>query len=181
MQDLDDKEIVTEKTEGDASDLPDEQSESDLLNSKIEELEDRLLRSVAELQNLQKRSEKEKADLARYSISGFAKDVLMIRDNLKLALENCPDESEELRMVPIVDGIKLTITEMDKVLARHGITLIDSMDKEFDPHLHQAIVEIEAEDQRPGTVIRVMQDGFMIHDRLLRPALVGVSKKNTPS
>ncbi|MDR0640231.1 MAG: nucleotide exchange factor GrpE [Holosporales bacterium] len=150
--------------------------ESDLLSAKIEELEDKLLRSVAELQNLQRRFERERADLMKYSISGFSKDVLTIRDNLKLALENCPDESNV-----IVDGIKLTITEMDRVLMRYGITLINSMGKEFNPHLHQAIVEIEDENQRPGMVVKVMQDGFMIHDRLLRPALVGVSKKSTSS
>jgi molecular chaperone GrpE len=142
------------------------------LTEKIASLEDRLLRAVAESQNIQKRADKEKRDSIKYGISEFAKDILSVRDNLLRALENCQRESG-----PIVDGIKLTLAEMDKVLARHDVALINSHGAVFDPHLHQAIVEIEDNDSVPGTVVKVLQDGFMIHDRLLRPALVGVSKK----
>jgi molecular chaperone GrpE len=145
--------------------------ELDFLKSHIAELEDRLLRSVAEFQNFQKKSERERTDVASYSISSFAKDILTVRDNMKLALDNCSDESN-----PIIDGVKLTISEMDKVLSRHGIVPIDAMNNEFDPHLHQALIEKEIADKKPGIVIGVMQDGFMIHNRLLRPALVSVSK-----
>ncbi|MDR1288973.1 MAG: nucleotide exchange factor GrpE [Holosporales bacterium] len=173
MQDTNDNDIAVDET---SEALPQEgQVSIDLLTSRISELEDRLLRSVADLQNLQKRAEKERVDSVRYSVSSFARDILTIRDNLGLALDNCPDESNA-----IVDGIKLTITEMDKVLANYGINQIESLEKEFDPHLHQALVEIEVTDQKPGLVVRVMQEGFMIHDRLLRPALVGVSK-NPPA
>ncbi|MDR3224419.1 MAG: nucleotide exchange factor GrpE [Holosporales bacterium] len=149
------------------NDLPTEE-----LSTKIAGLEDQLLRAVAESQNIQKRADKDKADIARYSVSEFAKDVLSIRDNLLRAVSSCGQESG-----PVIDGIKLTLVEMDKVLARHNVVMIESKGRTFDPHLHQAIVEIEDKEAEPGTVVEVMQDGFMIHDRLLRPALVGVSKK----
>jgi molecular chaperone GrpE len=142
------------------------------LKAKIAELEDRVLRAAAELQNVQKRGEKAMSDAARYGISDFARDVLVIRDNLLLALESCADESGA-----VVDGIKLTNSEIDKVLARHGVRPVDAIGKKFDPNIHQALVEVEDEEKEPGVVVRVMQEGFVIYDRLLRPALVGVSKK----
>lgn len=146
-------------------------SDVEKLQGQIDDLKDQLLRAVAESQNIQKRSEKEKTEIAKYSISGFAKDVLLIRDNLQLALNNSSAESDA-----IIDGVKLTMSELDKVLDRYGIKMVESLNKVFDPHIHQAMIEIES-DQEPGTVVQVMQEGFMIYDRLLRPALVGVSKK----
>jgi molecular chaperone GrpE len=138
----------------------------------IEELKDQLLRAMAELQNTKKRAEKEKADISKFSISGFAKDVLRIRDNLQLAIKSNTQDAGA-----IIDGIKLTMSEMDNILGSYGIKLIDSMGKPFDPNFHQAMIEVETEDSVPGIVVQVMQEGFMIYDRLLRPALVGVSKK----
>ena len=146
-------------------------SEIEKLQAQVDDLKDQLLRAVAESQNIQKRAEKEKSDIAKYSVSGFAKDVLLIRDNLQLALNNSGEASDA-----IIEGVKLTMSEMDKILDRYGIKMIESLDKPFDPHFHQAMIEIESE-KEPGTVVQVMQEGFMIHDRLLRPALVGVSKK----
>ena len=149
-----------------------ELSETEKLQAQIDDLKDQLLRAIAESQNIQKRAEKEKSDISKYSISGFAKDVLSIRDNLQLALNNSSEESDA-----IIEGVKLTMSEMDKILERYGIKMIESLDKPFDPHFHQAMVEIETADKEPGIVVQVMQEGFMIQDRLLRPALVGVSKK----
>ncbi|MBQ7524678.1 MAG: nucleotide exchange factor GrpE [Alphaproteobacteria bacterium] len=149
-----------------------ELSELDVLKSQVDDLKDKLLRAVAETQNIQKRADKEKADISKYSISGFARDVLSIRDNLQLALNNCDAAAEA-----IISGVKLTMTEMDKILERYGVKIIEAMEKPFDPHVHQAMVEVEVADKEPGIVVQVMQEGFMIHDRLLRPALVGVSKK----
>jgi len=148
------------------------ENETKDLKTQIEDLKDKLLRAVAESQNIQKRAEKEKADISKYSISGFAKDVLRIRDNLQLALINSKEDSSV-----IIDGIKLTMSELDKILNNYGIQIIESLGKEFNPHIHQAMIEIESKDQEPGIIVQVMQEGFMIHDRLLRPALVGVSKK----
>ena len=138
----------------------------------IEELKDQLLRAMAEVQNTKKRAEKEKADISKFSISGFAKDVLRIRDNLQLALKSDMKDAGA-----IVDGIKLTMSEMDNILGSYGIKIIESLGKPFDPNFHQAMVEVETEENEPGIVVQVMQEGFMIYDRLLRPALVGVSKK----
>lgn len=138
----------------------------------VEVLKDQLLRAMAEVQNTKKRAEKEKADISKFSISGFAKDVLRIRDNLQLALKSDVQDAGA-----IVEGIKLTMSELDNVLGSYGIKIIDSMGKPFDPNFHQAMVEIETEESEPGIVVQVMQEGFMIYDRLLRPALVGVSRK----
>ena len=138
----------------------------------IEELKDQLLRAMAEVQNTKKRAEKEKADISKFTISGFAKDVLRIRDNLQLALKSDMKDAGA-----IVDGIKLTMSEMDNILGSYGIKIIESLGKPFDPNFHQAMVEVETEENEPGIVVQVMQEGFMIYDRLLRPALVGVSKK----
>ncbi len=138
----------------------------------VEELKDQLLRAMAEVQNTKKRAEKEKADISKFSISGFAKDVLRIRDNLQLALKSNIQDTGA-----IVDGIKLTMSEMDNILGSYGIKIIDSMGKPFDPNFHQAMIEVETVDRKPGVIVQVMQEGFMIYDRLLRPALVGVSKK----
>ena len=144
----------------------------DELQSKIDELNEQLLRALAETQNVRKRAEKEKADVSKFSISAFAKDVLRIRDNLQLALNSSVENSGN-----IIEGIKLTMSEMDKILDCYGIKIIETLNKPFDPNFHQAMVEIEAEDKAPGIVVQVMQDGFTIYDRLLRPALVGVSKR----
>jgi molecular chaperone GrpE len=143
-----------------------------LLELKVTELEDRLLRSIAEVQNVQRRADREKDDATRYGVTGFARDILIVRDNLQRAFESCNEAAD-----CITDGIKLTLSEMDKVLGRHGVSRIESSGSKFDPHLHQALDEIESSDEEPGTVVRVMQEGFVIHDRLLRPALVVISKK----
>lgn len=146
-------------------------SDIEALSAELADMQDRLLRAIAESENIRKIAEKEKSDIIKYSISKFAKDVLLIRDNLKLALSNSDVSSGN-----IIDGIKLTMTALDKVLETNGIKIIEALDSKFDPHFHQAVVEIE-DAEKQGIVVQVMQDGFMIYDRLLRPALVGVAKK----
>ena len=140
------------------------------LNKLIVNLKDQLLRTIAELQNVKKRHEIEKVNISNFSITAFAKDVLSIRDNLCLALANCKDNSDA-----IVEGIKMTLKHLDKVLDSYNIKIIVSLNKQFDPNYHQAMSEAIS-DKDPGTIIQVMQEGFMIKDRLLRPALVVVSK-----
>lgn len=144
------------------------------LSKKVSELEEKLLRVLADSENLKKRVMKEKEDMMKYCISSFAKDVLAIRDNLKLAINNCKKDENS----PILEGIKLTMSELDKVLTKYGITPINALNNPFDPNIHQAIFEAQKDDVAPGIVVEVIQDGFMIKDRLLRPALVGVSKKS---
>ena len=140
------------------------------MNKLIVNLKDQLLRTIAELQNVKKRHEIEKVNISNFSISTFAKDVLSIRDNLCLALANCKSNSDA-----IVEGVKMTLKHLDKVLESYNIKIIASLNKPFDPNYHQAMSEAVS-DKDPGTIIQVMQEGFMIKDRLLRPALVVVSK-----
>ncbi len=147
--------------------------ENEELLEKIADLQDKLLRAIAETQNIQKRAEREISDASKFGIASFARNILLVRDNLQLALNNC-SESEDNKS--IIEGVRLTLSEMDKNLAKHGIKIIESLGKKFDPHLHQAMIEIHDEKNEPGIVVQVMQEGFMIYDRLLRPALVGVSK-----
>ncbi|MDR2458530.1 MAG: nucleotide exchange factor GrpE [Holosporales bacterium] len=143
------------------------------LAEKVASLEDRLLRAIAESQNVQRRADREKLDAIKYGISEFARDILSVRDNLLRAIESCQQEQPN----PVVDGVKLTLAEMDKVLTRHNVTVFESSGTTFDPHLHQAITEVEDNDSAPGTIVKVLQEGFMLRDRLLRPALVCISKK----
>lgn len=161
-----------------ASDKLSENIEKDEINEEIEnlklqinDLEDKFLRAVAEAQNVRKQADKEKIDTLKYGIAKFAKDILDVRDNLKLAIVAQNDD-------PIITGIKLTLSILDKVLTNNNIIMIDALEAEFDPHFHQAIMEREDNEKKPGTVIEVIQDGFMIWDRLLRPALVVISKNN---
>lgn len=169
---MEDTKEIKDSLKNEDSVEPTIESETESLRLQLEELQDKLLRSIAESQNIQKRAEKEKADISKYSISGFAKDVLRIRDNLQLALDNSGENSSA-----IIEGVKLTMSELDKILNSYGIKIIESLGKPFDPNLHQAMIEIKSKDEDPGIVVQIMQEGFMIHDRLLRPALVGVSKK----
>ena len=156
-----------------------ESSKEDKYKSQIEELnklvinlKDQLLRTIAELQNLKKRHEIEKVNISNFSITAFAKDVLSIRDNLCLALANCKDNSNT---DAIVEGVKMTLKHLDKILDSYNIKIIVSLNKPFNPNYHQAMSEAVS-DKDPGTIIQVMQEGFMIKDRLLRPALVVVAK-----
>jgi len=140
------------------------------VNDEIKTLKDQVLRFAAELQNLKKRTEKEKNEISKFAISNFAKEVLTIRDNLQMALNNCTAGNEK-----IAEGIKMTLDSLDSTLAKYGVTMVASLNEKFDPNFHQAINEIDSE-KPTGTIVAVMQEGFVICDRILRPALVTVSK-----
>jgi molecular chaperone GrpE len=152
---------------------------------RISNLEDMLaaakqdvLYAQADTQNVRRRMEKEAADARAYAATNFARDVLSVSDNLTRALEAIPTEMRESEaMKPLVAGLEATGREMDSVLGKHGITRIASMGLPLDPNQHQAMVEIPNGDITPGTIVAEMQAGYMIKDRLLRPALVGVAKK----
>lgn len=150
------------------------------LNIKIKNLQDQILRNLAEIQNLQKRAAIDKENITKFAISNFAKDILIVRDNLCLAISNCSktrDSKGDSKMESaIADGIKLTLSQFDKVLNTYGIEKIKSLGEKFDPNFHQAVSEIES-DKESGTILRVMQEGFTLNKRLLRPALVEVAKE----
>ena len=150
------------------------------LEKKIEELNDKLLRSLAENQNLRKIHEKEREDLIKYSSSSFAREILNLADNLERAFglfkDNPKFKSDEFKDTMI--GIELIEKELINSFDKNGIKSFESIGKKFDPNFHQALNEVESE-QEDGMVINEIQKGYMLNDRLLRPALVSISKKKT--
>lgn len=151
----------------------------DALQAENAEIRDRLLRAAAEMDNLRKRTEREIADTRTYAIAGFARDMLAATDSLSRALIIVPPEvraSAEGTMKSLIEGIELTEREMQRLLAKHGVTPIEAEGQKFDPHKHQAMFEVPDADKPEGTVVQVVQTGYAIGDRVLRPAMVGVSK-----
>ncbi len=150
------------------------------VEKQIEELNDKLLRSLAENQNLRKIHEKEKEDLIKYSSSSFAREILNLADNLERAFGLFKDspkfKSEEFK--DIILGIELIEKELINSFDKNGIKSFESIGKKFDPNFHQALNEVESEEET-GTVINEIQKGYMLNDRLLRPALVSISKKKS--
>lgn len=143
------------------------------------ELKDRLLRALAEMENLRRRTEREIADARAYGIAAFARDVLGVADNMRRALdaaEGAQGEDPKASLSALIEGIELTDREMRKALEKHGIVKLEPHGQKFDPNFHQAMYELPDPTVPPGTVVQVMQTGYTIGDRVLRPALVGVAK-----
>jgi molecular chaperone GrpE len=148
------------------------------LQEQAATLKDQLLRALAEADNTRRRTEREKADMSKYAVTNFARSVLSVADNLRRALDSVSqdarDGDEALNSLCV--GVEMTEKEIDATYEQFGIKTIDAEGKRFDHNLHQAMFEIDAPDQPAGMVLKVMQKGYVIHDRLLRPAMVGVSK-----
>jgi len=152
---------------------------TDALAKEAAELKDKLLRTLAEMENLRRRTEREVADARSYGIAGFARDILAVSDNLRRALDAIGGEARESfnpAMTSFIEGVELTERELLKVLEKHGVKRFNPMGERFDPNIHQAMFEVPEPSLPAGTVIKVVQAGFMIGDRVLRPALVGVAK-----
>ena len=148
------------------------------LEKELEEVRQHVLYAQAETQNVRRRLEQEKLNAAQYAATGFARDMLSVKDNLERALAAIPAEMrEDERMKSLVAGIDATGRELDNVFQRHGIKRIEALGQMLDPHLHQAMIEVPDDNVEPGTIVQEMQSGYTIKDRLLRPALVGVSRK----
>ncbi|WP_294395098.1 nucleotide exchange factor GrpE [uncultured Sphingomonas sp.] len=146
------------------------------LKAELEDLRKQLLYTQAETQNVRRRMEKDAADARAYAATGFARDMLSVADNLTRALAAIPPAMrEEEGTKALVTGLEMTAKELDNVFQRNGITRIDSLGAKLDPNKHQAMIELPS-DQEPGTIVQEMQAGYMIKERLLRPALVGVAK-----
>ena len=149
------------------------------LRAENSELRDRVLRSIAEMENLRKRNEREIADTRSYAIAGFARDMLTATDSLSRALMVLPAEardSSDTTTKSLIEGIEMTEREMQRLLAKHGVKPIEAEGQKFDPHKHQAMFEVPDPSRPEGTVVQVVQAGFAIGDRVLRPAMVGVAK-----
>ncbi len=149
------------------------------LRAENDELNDKLLRAAAEMQNIRKRSERERQEAGQYAATAFARDIISVADNLARALQSMGEEARanaDEATKNLVDGIEMTERELLNVFQRHGITRIDPMGERFDPNMHEAMFEAENPDMPAGTVMSVAQCGYKIAERVLRPAMVGVSK-----
>ncbi len=155
-----------------------EEAEEEEAVEDAADLKDQLLRAMAETENVRRRAKKDVADAGRYGIANFARDMLSVSDNMARALESIPDEAREESDIvkALVDGVEMTAREMASALERHGITQVDPLGEKFDYNLHQAMFEAPGTGQPDGTIIEVVQAGYVIGERLLRPAMVGVAK-----
>ncbi|WP_109806242.1 nucleotide exchange factor GrpE [Sphingosinithalassobacter portus] len=148
------------------------------LEAELAEAKAAVLYARADAQNMVRRAQKETDDARTYAVTQFARDILSVADNLSRALAAIPDELRaDDKMKGLVAGLEATGRELDTVFGRHGISKVDSMGQQLDPNRHQAMMEVPSSDAEPGTVVQEIQSGYMIKDRLLRPALVGVAKK----
>jgi molecular chaperone GrpE len=148
------------------------------LSDDLEAAKQEVLYAKAETQNVRRRLEKEMTDARAYAATGFARDILSVSDNLSRALGTIPAElREDEKFKNLVAGLEATGRELEKVFGNHGITRIAAIGMPLDPNQHQAMIEIPSDDKAPGTVVQEMQAGYMIKDRLLRPAMVAVAKK----
>ena len=148
------------------------------LKDDLEAAKQETLYAKADTQNVRRRLEKDIQDARTYAATGFARDILSVADNLKRAIESIPQElRDDEKFKGLVVGIEATQREIDKVFGQHGVSRIAAMGLPLDPNQHQAMMEIPTDDAEPGTIVQEMQAGYMIRDRLLRPAMVGVAKK----
>jgi molecular chaperone GrpE len=149
------------------------------LNAENASLKDRLLRTLAEMENLRRRTERETSDARTYAVSAFARDILNVVDNLTRALDSLPENARAAGdevLKSLIDGVELTARDLSAALGRHGVKKQEPQGEKFDPNFHQAIFETPDETLPSGTVTKVVQSGWTIGDRVLRPAMVGVSK-----
>lgn len=176
----------TSEKEEQVSESPKEKEEEEIapkdliekLNEEITDLKDQRLRAIAELENFRKRAEKDQSDALKYGISNFAKEIINIRDNIERAQSSISEEAKNNEAIKsVIEGIDLIAQSVVSTFEKIGIKKIESLNEKFDHNLHQAMMEIEDDDLEPGTIVQELIPGYTLHDRLLRPAMVGVSKK----
>jgi molecular chaperone GrpE len=151
----------------------------DVLRAENSDLRDRYLRLAAEMDNLRRRTERDVKDAKSYSVAGFARDMLAVSDNLRRALDAIPAdalENGDAGLKALADGVEMTERSMLAALERHGVRKLDPVGEKFDPNFHQAMFEVPNPEVANNTVVQVVQDGYVIGERVLRPAMVGVAK-----
>ncbi len=176
---VDHKELDSEDQSHEMAAGGEEETTEQSLQKEYAQLKEDLLRALAEAENIRKRTQKEKMDTLKYAISSFGKDLVNVAENLRRALESAPengDGANQEALNSFVEGVKLTEKELLSVFERHGIKQILPLGEKFDHNFHQAMFEVEDETHPAGTVVQVMEGGYTLHDRLLKPAFVGVSK-----
>lgn len=148
------------------------------LESEVNDAKEKMLRAMAEVENIRRRSQRERDDTSRYAVSGFARDMLSVADNLRRAVDSVDGEARKTNELieNLMAGVEATERELLNALQKHGIHKIEPLDVPFDPNLHEAMFEVDAPDKPTGLVVQLLEPGYVIHDRVLRPARVGVSK-----
>jgi molecular chaperone GrpE len=153
-----------------------------VLKAEIEALRDQRLRALAEAENVRRRADREKTEASQYAVTKFARDMLSIADNFSRALAACPPEIRETadpQVKAVLDGVEATDRQLLGTLERYGVKPVSTEDGKFDPNLHQAIAEVPGNGKPAGSIVDVVQAGYMIGDRLLRPAMVTVARRET--
>ncbi len=177
-----DEEVKETEAQQEEQDAPSDKTQE--LAAEVEKMKDQVLRAMAESENTRRRLTKELADAKKYSVSTFAKEMLTVSDNFRRALGAVPSDKaqEEPTLKNLMGGVEATERQLIAALERFGITQIESpLEKQFDPHLHQVMMEQEDPSKPAGMVVQVLQEGYMIHGRLLREAMVVVTKGGAPA
>ena len=154
------------------------------LQAEVEVLKDQRLRALAEAENIRRRAEREKNEASQYAVTKFARDMVGIADNFARALAAVPADvraAADPQVKAVLDGVEATDRQLLQTLERYGVKAVDTSDGKFDPNLHQAIAEVPGNGKPAGSIVDVVQSGFMIGERLLRPAMVTVAKKDVPA
>jgi molecular chaperone GrpE len=149
-----------------------------LLEAEISRLKDQLLRALAETENVRRRGQRERGDAVKYGAAALVKDLLAVSDNLRRAIDSVPGDAavDDDRLKTLLDGVELTEKELLSVFERHHIVKLEPLGEKLDPHRHEAMYEVPDPSQPPGTVVQLIEPGYLLHDRLVRPARVGVAK-----
>jgi len=146
------------------------------LEKQLAEMKDRALREMADAENTRRRAQKEREDTSKYAVATFAKEILGVADNFRRALDAAPTDNTDPAVKNLITGIDATERQLQSTLDRFGIKKIDPIGQPFDPNFHQVMMEVDSPDKPAGTIVQVLQSGYVIHDRLLREALVAVAK-----
>lgn len=148
------------------------------LTAEVAALKDRLVRTYADLENTRKRAERDRQDALKFGATKFARDMCEVADNLRRALSSVPEDAGDANLVALTEGVKVTQAALSQIFERHGVKQIEAREQKFDPNLHEAMTEIEIPGAPPGTCVDVIEEGYTLNGRLLRPARVVVAKGN---
>ncbi len=178
-----DREQELEEPDSDADNAPAEHDRVAELEQEVAKMKDQALRALAEAENARRRATKDREDASRFAVSGFARDLLAVSDNLRRALESVPEDVSGAsdQFTNLLAGVEATERELLKIFEKHGIQKIAPMDEKFDPNFHEVMFEAPMPDKEAGTVIQVMEAGYILNGRLIRPARVGVAKGDAAS
>ena len=157
--------------------LPEEDQVAEL-TAEVTALKDRVVRTYADLENTRKRAERDRQDALKFGATKFARDMCEVADNLRRALSSVPDDAADENLVALKEGVQITQAALAQIFERHGVKQIEAREQKFDPNLHEAMTEIEIPGAPPGTCVDVIEEGYTLNGRLLRPARVIVAKGN---